>query len=84
MRVGRDPRCDIVICGPGVSRVHAIIERPIGGDYYVVDKGSRNGTRVAGLPLGRDTALQVNVNGMLMLPSVGLVIEPSLGLIYEL
>lgn len=36
------------------------------------------------LPLGKDVGLQVNLNGMLMLPSVGLVIEPSLGFVYGL
>ncbi len=32
--------------------------------------------------LSRNTALQIHVNAMLMLPSVGLVIEPSLGMVY--
>jgi hypothetical protein len=34
--------------------------------------------------LGGDAALQVNLNAMLMTPSVGFVIQPSLGLVYGL
>jgi len=34
--------------------------------------------------LGGDAALQVNLNAMLMLPSVGFVLQPSLGLVYGL
>lgn len=34
--------------------------------------------------LGGDAALQVNLNAMLMTPSVGFVVQPSLGLVYGL
>jgi hypothetical protein len=34
------------------------------------------------IALSRNTALQIHVNAMLMLPSIGLVIEPSLGMVY--
>lgn len=34
--------------------------------------------------LGGDAALQVNLNAMLMLPSVGFVVQPSIGLVYGL
>ena len=36
------------------------------------------------MALGASTGLQFNVNAMFMLPSSGLVIEPSLGLVYGL
>lgn len=36
------------------------------------------------LPLGQSTALQLNLNAMFMLPSSGLVLEPSLGFEYAL
>jgi hypothetical protein len=36
------------------------------------------------LQLGTQTALQLNLNAMLMLPSVGFVLQPSLGLVYAL
>jgi len=36
------------------------------------------------LPLGQSTALQVNLNAMFMLPSSGLVLQPSLGFEYAL
>ena len=36
------------------------------------------------LPLGQRTALQVNLNAMYMLPSSGLVLQPSLGFEYAL
>ena len=36
------------------------------------------------IPLGDRTAIQANLNAMLMLPSVGVVLQPSLGLVYGL
>jgi hypothetical protein len=36
------------------------------------------------LPLGQSTALQLNLNAMFMLPSSGLVLQPSLGFEYAL
>jgi hypothetical protein len=36
------------------------------------------------VPLGGRVALQANLNAMLLLPSVGLVLEPSLGIVYGL
>jgi pSer/pThr/pTyr-binding forkhead associated (FHA) protein len=43
VRIGRDPRCDIVLDDPGVSRTHARILREEVG-FFVGDVGSRNGT----------------------------------------
>jgi pSer/pThr/pTyr-binding forkhead associated (FHA) protein len=45
--VGRDKDCDIVLANHRVSRRHASFERdPSSGRYLLVDRCSRNGTRV--------------------------------------
>ena len=52
--IGRDPLCEVVLRSAGVSRRHAEIEvEPDGGGlrFAVRDAGSRNGTRLGGLPL---------------------------------
>jgi transglycosylase-like protein with SLT domain/FHA domain-containing protein len=55
--LGRDPSCDFVIDDARVSREHARIELR-DGDGFVVDLGSRNGTRVNGREVSRPTALR--------------------------
>ena len=50
--VGRDLTRDIVLNDTSVSRDHATIERHRDG-YVVVDRGSRNGTRVNGISVAR-------------------------------
>jgi penicillin-binding protein 1A len=44
-RIGRDPSCDLVLSGPGLSRVHAILEkaRPSDRDFALEDFRSANG-----------------------------------------
>ena len=44
-RIGRDPGCDLVLSGPGLSRVHAILEkaRPSDRDFALEDFRSANG-----------------------------------------
>jgi len=50
--IGRDGGNDIVIRDdPLVSRRHALIEKE-GTDYFVMDKGSTNGTYVNNNPIG--------------------------------
>ncbi len=52
--VGREPGTDIVIPSKRISRDHAAFERdPETGQYLLVDRGSRNGTAVDGLLLGK-------------------------------
>ncbi len=46
--VGRDPGCEIVVTDGSVSRRHARLERR-GGEWWVVDQGSANGTYVNSL-----------------------------------
>jgi pSer/pThr/pTyr-binding forkhead associated (FHA) protein len=49
--LGRRGGVDVLLPNAKVSLVHARIERR-GEDYYVVDDGSTNGTRLNGMPLG--------------------------------
>ncbi|WP_455211537.1 FHA domain-containing protein [Kaarinaea lacus] len=46
--VGRDYSSDLVLDDKVVSRNHAIIRQLGGGDYFVIDSGSSNGTYVNG------------------------------------
>src|SRR5262245_38010851 len=58
--LGRHPECDIsdVFEGnSGVSRFHAQVELE-GGQYYLEDRGSRNGTLLNGERVGRRTRLR--------------------------
>jgi len=48
LTVGRDPSCDIVLSDNTVSREHAALVRR-GDTWWVLDLGSTNGTRVAGV-----------------------------------
>ncbi|HTE51231.1 MAG TPA: FHA domain-containing protein [Kofleriaceae bacterium] len=60
--IGRDPLCEVVLRSAGVSRRHAEIEvAPDGADgalrFALRDAGSRNGTRLGGLPLAGSVPL---------------------------
>jgi adenylate cyclase len=46
--IGRGDGCAIMLDSRSVSRLHALIQRRDGGDYSVVDLGSRNGCFVNG------------------------------------
>lgn len=50
--VGRGADCDIILTQPEVSRTHALIYRE-GGQVFVEDRGSANGTQVNELPIRR-------------------------------
>jgi hypothetical protein len=54
--VGRDPTCEVVVTDGSVSRRHARLERR-GGNWWVVDQGSANGTYVNSLKVA-ETALK--------------------------
>ncbi len=52
--LGRDVLCDLVLRSGGISRNHASITVAAGDDeiaFSLSDAGSRNGTRVSGMPL---------------------------------
>lgn len=55
--VGRHPECDVVVDVGAVSRHHAQL-MDIGGQYYVEDLNSRNGTFVNGDPVNGRQRLQ--------------------------
>ena len=58
IRLGRDPRNDIVLDDKSVSRFHAEV-RPEGDRYVIVDLKSRNGVWVNGQPAKGKVALHV-------------------------
>jgi len=48
-RIGRNPKTDITLLDPGVSREHAVLVRDDAGQtHQLEDLGSTNGTRVNG------------------------------------
>lgn len=51
IRIGRYPNNDIVIDHPTVSAYHAELVRRPDGRYELVDRESRNGTRINGTPV---------------------------------
>lgn len=51
--IGRSPDSDVVVSADDVSRRHAVLWRE-GGDCYVRDLGSANGTYVDGVRLGSE------------------------------
>ncbi len=55
--VGRDPSCEIVVTDGSVSRRHARLERR-GGEWWVVDQGSANGTYVNSLRVAEQALRQ--------------------------
>ncbi len=51
VRIGRYPNNDIVIDHPTVSAYHAELVRRPDGRYELIDRESRNGTRINGTPV---------------------------------
>ncbi len=71
--IGRDPKADLRLSDPGVSRLHARISWREEGWFEVVDLGSTNGVEIGGVPI-KETVVQpgtkvdiVNVSLMLEL-----------------
>lgn len=58
--IGRSDDADVVLGYPEISRTHALIYRQ-GGEIYVVDPGSANGTQVDGTAVGRTPTLMAAV-----------------------
>jgi adenylate cyclase len=46
--IGRSDGCAVVLDSRSVSRLHALVQRVDGGDYCLIDLGSRNGSFVNG------------------------------------
>lgn len=55
--IGRANSSHVVLSDPLVSRAHAVVER-IGEQWLIRDLGSRNGTYVNGMRVGRATSLR--------------------------
>jgi diguanylate cyclase (GGDEF)-like protein len=53
VEIGRDEGCDLRVDDESVSRRHARVERS-GDEYFVEDRGSRNGTHVNGRRIRRE------------------------------
>jgi hypothetical protein len=58
VRIGRAPDCDLILDRPEMSRHHAELLRIDATGYELRDFGSRNGTRVNGVPI--ETAMVGN------------------------
>jgi len=58
--VGRAEQNDIIIRGSGISKTHAAFLPGIGGDFRLVDMGSRNGTAVNGITLDENRPIKLN------------------------
>jgi hypothetical protein len=67
--IGRAETCDITIGNPGVSRTHALLWRE-GGEAWVSDLGSANGTEVDGA--SSHSPLLLTTGGVLTLGPVAL------------
>lgn len=55
--IGRSPECDLQIPDKRISRCHAIVKQ-IGGDFYVEDQQSKNGTFVNNTRISSATPIQ--------------------------
>ena len=56
IRIGRDPRNDVVLTDLQISRFHAEVRR-VGDTFQVVDLGSRNGTYLNGRQVQKPTVV---------------------------
>lgn len=54
---GRNAECQVCLNAPAVSREHAVI-RKIGGNYYIEDMNSRNGTEINNVKIKARTQLK--------------------------
>jgi len=57
--LGRSKQCGIVIEDERASRRHAMVHRQADAEYWLVDLGSANGTRLNGRRVSRPTRLRV-------------------------
>lgn len=60
IRLGRGSNTDVQLRFPGISRLHAWLQRDEDGGYSLADAGSTNGTRVNGAKLSKDEARPLN------------------------
>jgi len=73
--IGRDEHCEICLADdPLVSRRHALIEKE-GEHYYVMDKGSTNGTYLNGNPIPKCERVLVVNGDVITVGKTSLVIQ---------
>jgi|WetSurSiteA1Bulk_404760.scaffolds.fasta_scaffold109276_2 pSer/pThr/pTyr-binding forkhead associated (FHA) protein len=73
--IGRDEGCEICLADdPLVSRRHALIEKE-GEHYYVMDKGSTNGTYLNGNPIPKCERVLVASGDVITVGKTSLVIQ---------
>jgi len=73
--IGRDERCEICIKDdPLVSRRHALLEKE-GEHYYVMDKGSTNGTYLNKNPLPKCERVRITSGDVITVGKTSLVIQ---------
>jgi pSer/pThr/pTyr-binding forkhead associated (FHA) protein len=68
--LGRSHGNDIVLRSPSVSKLHAWFARGEGQQYFVVDAGSHNGTRVREVLLEPRKAMQVGSGDVIQFGSL--------------
>jgi diguanylate cyclase (GGDEF)-like protein len=77
LTVGRDPECGILLGGPGISRIHFLVEPGADDSFVICDLGSTNGIYVNGektlrhilsagdrIHVGVDTVLRYSVENV--------------------
>lgn len=65
--IGRDARNDIALSNdPLVSRQHALIEKE-GGIYYLMDRGSTNGTYLNNNPIPKCERVRIKSGDVIMI-----------------
>jgi hypothetical protein len=57
-RLGRDPRCEILVDHHSISRLHLRLQRDDDGRWLLQDLGSKNGTRIGGRTVSGQQAIE--------------------------
>jgi pSer/pThr/pTyr-binding forkhead associated (FHA) protein len=83
VRLGRDAGCDVVIDDATLSRVHLVFHRGEGGRWTVKDAGSRNGSKLDGMPL-REAAFPLSPGAAIEAGAVRLTFLDAAGLFLRL
>ena len=74
LRIGRDPECEIRLSDASISRIHAVIEPRGAAPPVVIDRGSKNGTRVGGEKIAPDKPVMVPAGTSILVGDVPIVI----------
>ena len=66
-RVGADPRADLTIDLPFISRTHIVLERCTNGGVSITDEKSANGTWLNGMRLTLGVPVRLNTRSLILL-----------------